>query len=211
MIKQQQLRDHMVVAKNLIAKGEKCLMQAAEVIAEVSQQGASQRQIAAEIGKSQAWVCRLLAWRAAGYADETPFGPESKAKRDRARDQAPDQPDTDQSADQAEADQGEEKDDADEAETESDEGDHDQAPDDGDDEAETMRQEFKRARRAKAAGDRSMQAKRILLAKALGMLGSNHDGEVISAARLAEKLRTDIGLTWLELIVGDISGFADAA
>lgn len=176
MIKQQQLRDHMVVAKNLIERGEKCLRDAAEVIAEVSEQGASQRQIAEEIGKSQAWVCRLLAWRAAGYADETPFGPESKAKRERSRDQAPDQSDDD-------------LDDDEEA------GAYDQAPDER--LAEMARENLKEAFQE--------AFKRDLLVKALGMLGSAHDGERANAALAVEKLRTEMGLTWDELIVGDIA------
>jgi len=34
----------------------------------------SQREIAAEIGKSAAWVNRMLTWRQAGFPDDTPFG-----------------------------------------------------------------------------------------------------------------------------------------
>jgi hypothetical protein len=40
-----------------------------------------------------------------------------------------------------------------------------------------------------------------LLIKALGMLGSKHDGEVLLAARKAEELRKKLGATWDELIV----------
>ena len=40
------------------------------------------------------------------------------------------------------------------------------------------------------------------LAKALGMLGSEHDGEVLSAARTAERERLNLGKTWPELLVG---------
>jgi hypothetical protein len=42
---------------------------------------------------------------------------------------------------------------------------------------------------------------RLMLVKLLGMLGSDHDGEVVNAARQIEKLRRQIGLTWDELIV----------
>lgn len=38
------------------------------------------------------------------------------------------------------------------------------------------------------------------LAAVLGMLGSDHDGEVLNAARTAERLRRDAGVTWQELL-----------
>jgi hypothetical protein len=37
------------------------------------------------------------------------------------------------------------------------------------------------------------------LAKLLGMLGSEHDGEALAAARQVERLRTEAGLTWAEI------------
>ena len=42
--------------------------------------------------------------------------------------------------------------------------------------------------------------------KALGLLGSTHDGEVLNAARHAERLRADLDLTWADLIVSEGSG-----
>src|SRR5947207_668908 len=39
------------------------------------------------------------------------------------------------------------------------------------------------------------------LAKLLGMLGSSHDGEALAAARRAERLRVDAGLTWAEIVI----------
>jgi hypothetical protein len=39
------------------------------------------------------------------------------------------------------------------------------------------------------------------LARVLGMLGSVHDGEVLVAARQAERLRAEAGLTWPEIII----------
>src|SRR5438046_480259 len=39
------------------------------------------------------------------------------------------------------------------------------------------------------------------LAKLLGMLGSAHDGEALAAARQAERLRADAGLTWHEIVI----------
>lgn len=38
------------------------------------------------------------------------------------------------------------------------------------------------------------------LAAVLGMLGSQHDGEVLTAARLAEALRGRAGVTWGEIL-----------
>lgn len=40
------------------------------------------------------------------------------------------------------------------------------------------------------------------IARVLGMLGSDHDGEVLAAARQAERLRRAARLTWPELIAG---------
>jgi hypothetical protein len=38
------------------------------------------------------------------------------------------------------------------------------------------------------------------LAAILGMLGSNHDGEIVAAARQAERLRRDAILTWHDIL-----------
>jgi hypothetical protein len=38
------------------------------------------------------------------------------------------------------------------------------------------------------------------LARILGMLGSAHDGEVVAAARQAERLRQDAGLIWRDIV-----------
>jgi hypothetical protein len=67
-------------ARRAIAAGESSFRQAAEYLAEAGKQGATQRQSAKAIGRSPAWVNTLLKWRAAGFKD-TPFGPQSKAKR----------------------------------------------------------------------------------------------------------------------------------
>jgi hypothetical protein len=75
-------------AKNVIVSGESSLCtslrEAAELIAAAQAQGASQRKIADAVGKSAAWVNRLLRWRLGGYSDGTPFGSQSKASRQRA-------------------------------------------------------------------------------------------------------------------------------
>ena len=46
------------------------------------QHGMSQREIAAEIQKSVAWVNRMLAWRQAGFPEDTPFGGTERRKRE---------------------------------------------------------------------------------------------------------------------------------
>jgi hypothetical protein len=47
-------------------------------------------------------------------------------------------------------------------------------------------------------------AERDRLAKLLGMLGSDHDGEVLNAARLADRLVRDHGITWLDAITAPV-------
>ena len=77
-------------ARRAIESGEASLRAAAEDIAVAQEQGATQRQIAEAVGKSAAWVNRLLKWRESGYQDGTAFGPQAKASRQRAqRVQAP--------------------------------------------------------------------------------------------------------------------------
>ena len=51
-------------ARKAIESGETSLREAAETVALAQQQGATQRQIANAVGKSAAWVNRLLQWRA---------------------------------------------------------------------------------------------------------------------------------------------------
>jgi len=73
-------------ARHAIEAGENSLHDAAEDIAAAREQGATQRQIAEAVGKSAAWVNRLLKWRQSGYQDGTAFGPQAKASRQRVRD-----------------------------------------------------------------------------------------------------------------------------
>ena len=60
---------------------------------------------------------------------------------------------------------------------------------------------FRSAFGVKTAKKKIQSGPRELLVKALGMLGSDHDGERANAARFAEKQRTQLGMTWDELIV----------
>jgi hypothetical protein len=77
-------KDLLSRAKASIEAGESKLRAAAEDIAAAYEQGATQREVAEAVGKSAAWVNRLLSWRKGGYVDETPFGPQSEASRRRA-------------------------------------------------------------------------------------------------------------------------------
>ena len=69
-------------AKDAIEAGEQSLHDAAEALS-VAQDlhGATQAEMARAIGKSEAWVSRLLEWRRSDYKDESPFGPTTKAGR----------------------------------------------------------------------------------------------------------------------------------
>jgi hypothetical protein len=68
-------------AKVAIEDGERSLRDAAEALALAQKDfDATQREIAAAVGKSVAWVNRLLQWQKEGCPG-TPFGPGSKASR----------------------------------------------------------------------------------------------------------------------------------
>ena len=78
------IKAHVQIAKQAI---ETDYRMAAEHIVKAQEKGASQRLIADLIGMSPAWVNRLLGWRQLAYQG-TPFGPQSKTSRERARVQA---------------------------------------------------------------------------------------------------------------------------
>jgi hypothetical protein len=72
-------------AKMAIEDGERSFRDAAEVLALAQKDfDATQREIAAAVGKSVAWVNRLLQWQKEGCPG-TPFGPGSKASRARRK------------------------------------------------------------------------------------------------------------------------------
>jgi hypothetical protein len=58
------------------------MIETAARLVQAQADGLTQRQMAALVGRSKAWVNRVLQWEADGCAD-TPFGPEAKAKRRR--------------------------------------------------------------------------------------------------------------------------------
>jgi hypothetical protein len=72
-------------AKVAIEDGERSLRDAAEALALARRDfDATQREIAAAVGKSVAWVNRLLQWQKEGCLG-TPFGPGSKTSRARRK------------------------------------------------------------------------------------------------------------------------------
>lgn len=72
-------------AKVAIVDGERSLRDAAEALALAKEDfDATQREIAAAVDKSVAWVNRLLQWQKEGCPG-TPFGPGSKASRARRK------------------------------------------------------------------------------------------------------------------------------
>src|SRR5581483_10138933 len=79
------IQAHIQIAKRAIASSGSDLRRAAEHLTKASLEGASQREIAAGVEKTVSWVNGLIQWCKSGYKDETPFGPGSKKRRERAR------------------------------------------------------------------------------------------------------------------------------
>jgi hypothetical protein len=212
-------------AKDAIESGETSLHSAAEDIAAAQAQGATQRQIAEAVGKSAAWVNRLLAWRQSGYRDGTAFGPQAKASRERAKcvqsnEQKKQNPTTTSEQVQAAAARARAetaKDEAAKAKADAQRAKAEAAKAKAD--ARTARAEEK----AKAynffggafGGSRKKKeihsGPRELLVKALGMLGSDQAGERANAAVVVEKQRAKLGMTWNELIISADEAEARAA
>jgi hypothetical protein len=159
-------------ARRAVAAGEHKFREAAECLAAARKLGATQRQSAKAIGKSPAWVNRLLKWRSGGYR-ETPFGPQSKAKRTVV--QATKQARRPMTAEEALAQKA-------------------QA------EFQTARA-VAVATMFGADTKRIPAAARKELLKALAMLGSEHAAERASAALIVERQRARLNLTWDDLIV----------
>jgi hypothetical protein len=174
-------------AKTAIASGEKSLRIAAEDIAAARQQGATQRTIAAKIGKSAAWVNRLLAWRDSGYIGDAAFG---RAQRRRIGVQP-----AEHKAKSAAA-GGAARNDSARGETKQ--------------RSNVQEPNFDWAWLGDELGNivsgTISDTPRDVLVKTLGMLGSDHDGEIVNAARAAEKQRRKLGLTWDQLLIRGLPG-----
>jgi hypothetical protein len=199
-------------AKHAIESGVSSLHAAAEDIAAAQKQGATQRQIAEALGKSAEWVNRLLKWRESGFQDVTAFGPQAKSSRQR-RVQAPEQkrqkPAT--TSEQAQAAAARARAETAKAEAAQAKADAQKAKA----EAAKARTEARTARAKEKANSYSFfqaafngtsnkkipNGARERLVKALGMLGSDHGGERANAARVVEKQRAQLGMTWDDLIV----------
>ena len=200
-------------AKRAIESGETSLRAAAEDIAAAQEQGATQRQIAEAVGKSAAWVNRLLKWRGSGYQDETAFGPQAKASRQRAqRAQATEQKKQKpaSTSEQAEAVEARARAEAAKAEAARAKADAQKAKAEAakaEADARTARAKRKVSSydfvRGAFGGDTAKihSRPRELLIKYLGMLGSEHAGERAAAALFVEKQRNKLGMTWDEIII----------
>lgn len=216
--KESSIKAHLEIAKKAIASGENDLRRAAEHIAEARNDGASQRRIAAAIGKAVSTVNRYLNWHDSGYRDETPFGPESKAKRQRARVRATEHANNRKTsrgegeqaaAAHARAKTAKAKADAAKATAEARRAKAEASKA----KAEAVRAEAE-ARTARARSNNLNKqtvhgGSRALLVKALGMLGSDHAGERANAALVVEKQRAKLGMTWDEPIVRERDDHSD--
>src|SRR5438132_128721 len=68
-------------AKSAIDSGEHSLREAADALGLAEEDhGATQREMAKAVGKSAAWVSKLLKWRRSAYKDHSPFGPTTKTE-----------------------------------------------------------------------------------------------------------------------------------
>jgi hypothetical protein len=195
-------------AKCAIEDGESSLKQAAECIAEAQNQGATQREIATAVGKSAAWVNQLLKWRSDGYKG-TAFGSAKAEQRatfrqsEQKEESRPVTTNEQARIEQARAEAERARERA--ARAEAERAKHERKKAEAN--ARRAREEARRAR-GRASWERWTggaaeihSSSRTLLVKALGMLGSDHDGEILAAARTAEQQRRKLNLTWDELIV----------
>ena len=170
-------------ARRAVQAGEHKFRQAAEYLAEARKLGATQRQSAKAIGKSPAWVNVLLKWRSGGYR-ETPFGPQSKAKR--AAVQATKQARRPMTAEHVEAERAK---------------------------AEAVKARAEAVARLFPPPVKTIpEAARTQLIKALRALASDHANERAAAALIVERQRARLNLDWSDLLVPtDAISAAEAA
>jgi len=212
-------------AKRNIGSSETSLRAAAEDIARVYDQGATQREVAEGVGKSPAWVNRLLKWRSSGY-EGTPFGDKlvQGVNKNASPLEAPSTEPTsacttptalgkNESAGSGELAAALALAKAAQAEAATAKAEAERATDEAMRfKAEAFReriraeQAYADVRSARARSNSPNQEKihsstRQLLVKTLGMLGSDQAGERASAALMAEKQRAKLDKTWDELIV----------
>lgn len=213
-----------VSAEQVLAKADETANQhyraAADLIADAQKQNASQRKIAKDVGKSAAWVNQLLRWGKEGYLD-SPFGTQSRAARARMKERSgatehdQKEPTSVEKADgegergktnkdkiaEAKAEARNAKAEAEKARAEAKKAEADAAK------ARANAERWKTRAKTQTSPSRDAIAANVerddreRLVKLLGLMGSDHDGECLNAARKAEKLRKKLGLTWDDLIV----------
>ena len=181
-------------ARRAIEFGENKFREAAEHLAKAKKLGATQRQSAKAIGRSQRWVCALLQWRENGYFG-APFEKPKRLQSDTpAIQKKKTQPLT--TAEQAQAQTA--KANAERAKAEAQKAKA---------EAAKAQAEFQKARAEATARMFGAETKRIpnearkLLIKSLRMLGSERAAERASAALIVENQRARLNMTWEKLIV----------
>jgi hypothetical protein len=207
-------------AKRDIAAGDKSLRSAAEHIAAAIESGSTQVDAAATVGKSQPWVNRLLKWRSGGFSKGGPFAADNaKANISRTNKAAKSKPHETKSdarakadfaraeAEKAKAEAAKVKAEAAKAKAERVRAKHAANEARTNARAEEARAKAEWKRRFHSWFDPNDEAAsipssdRLLMVKALGMLGSIHDGEILNAARTVERLRQKLNATWEQLIV----------
>jgi len=167
-------------AAEVIKTSDRTLRLAADYLAFAEEKGATQRKMAEGIGKSAAWVNRLLQWRRDGYSENTPFGAQSRERDERHDERTREQ-------EHARTRSGPKHDDG----VKDERARRDKAR------AYEARVEAEvRARMAEAFGRAAQldEATRRKFVGCLGLLGSDKDGEVLNAARKVEKTRQRLNL-----------------
>lgn len=163
-------KEAIALAANLIKVADRNLRLAAEYLAFAEAEGKTQREMAEGVGKSAAWVNRLLQWRRDGFQEDTPFGAQSQERDERHDEQireeclGPKQQ-------------------------------RDEQQRSGPKQKRSSQQRTKREQQV-----HGFDKERDTLVKTLGMLGSIHDNEALAAARKAEEIRKRLNLTWDDLI-----------
>jgi transposase len=168
-------------AAQAVASADRNLKLAAEYLAYAEAEGKTQRQMAEGVGKSAAWVNRLLQWRRDGYPEDTPFGTQSQERDERHDERL--------------------REDARSGPKHESEQERSGSSRSGSSHAR-QRSRYRSGPKHKPKRDRQgfSEHDRTTLVRVLGMLGSSNDHEVLVAARKAEEIRSRLGLTWDDLI-----------
>jgi transposase-like protein len=181
------------------ARSVKTLREVAECVALLKQRGLSQGQIARELGRSPAWMTRLLQWQRGGYIGD-PFGAGHHTERVFTR-AGEDHLSVEDRATIAAARAAARKEDRnflfDELMKQM------AARAKAQDELKRLKSEMRQGfSLSPAINPKAIDREsRDRLTKLLGMLGSNGDGEVDNAGRKADDLRRKLGMTWADLII----------